>query len=46
MQVELVRILLPLAHELGMVLADQVAVHVRGHARLEPALRARKRVAS
>lgn len=42
MQVELMRVLLTLAHELRMVLADQVPVHVRRHARLEAALCARE----
>ena len=42
MQIEFVCVLLPLAHELGVVLADQVAVHVRRHSGLEAALRARE----
>lgn len=46
MQIELVRILLSLAHELVVVLPDQIAVHVRRHTGLEPALSTRERVAT
>lgn len=39
-------VLLPLAHELGVLLADELPEHVRGHAGLARALLAGERVAT